>query len=62
MKLELIFKTPDILDNTLYDMGMTKGEIEDIENQCKKWIRYGEYITVEIDLDKQTCEVIPNNV
>ncbi len=27
---------------------------------AKKWFQYGEYLTVEIDADAETCVVIPN--
>jgi len=29
-----------------------------IRKQCAKWFDYGEYLTVEIDTDASTCEVV----
>jgi len=32
---------------------------EAIYNLCGKWFKYGEYLMVEIDTEKQTCVVVP---
>jgi len=33
---------------------------KDTHDLCaKKWFEYGEYLTVEIDTDAQTCVVVP---
>ena len=32
---------------------------EAIGNLCAKWFEYGEYLTVEIDTEAQTCVVVP---
>jgi hypothetical protein len=31
-----------------------------IRNISENWIQYGEYVTLEIDLDDNTCEVVPH--
>ena len=31
---------------------------EKIAGLCSQWFRYGEYLTVEIDTDAQTCVVV----
>ena len=47
---------------------LDKDEVEDvltrrreaIEERCKRWVQYGEYVTIEIDTDTNTatvCEV-----
>ena len=28
---------------------------------ARKWFKWGEYLTVEIDTDAQTCTVVPDN-
>lgn len=39
---------------------LLRDEREDRTNeQIKKWVRYGEYLTVEIDTDAGTCVVVP---
>lgn len=30
-----------------------------IADVCGKWFEYGEYLTVEVDLDAKTCVVVP---
>ena len=32
---------------------------EKVRDACSKWFEYGEYLTVEIDTDQMTCEVVP---
>jgi ABC-type amino acid transport substrate-binding protein len=34
-------------------------KIEETKELCKKWFKYGEYITVEIDTEAKTCVVVP---
>ena len=29
-----------------------------IEKLCKKWFEYGEYVTLEIDTEKESCTVL----
>lgn len=32
---------------------------EKISDICRKWFEYGEYLTVEIDTEQETCAVVP---
>jgi len=32
---------------------------EKVRGLCGKWFEYGEYLTVEIDTEAQTCTVVP---
>jgi hypothetical protein len=32
---------------------------EAVSELCAKWFEYGEYLTVEIDTEAQTCVVVP---
>lgn len=32
---------------------------EKVGKLCDKWFEYGEYLTVEVDTDAQTCVVVP---
>lgn len=32
---------------------------EKVRDLCAKWFEYGEYLTVEIDTEAETCTVIP---
>ena len=31
---------------------------ESISSDCKQWIKYGEYVTIEIDTDAKTAKVL----
>ena len=60
MKIELHFKTPDVVDEAVDDIqidsdGREEYEIEDIrlslKSKIKRHIEYGEYLTVYYDTD-----------
>lgn len=57
MKFCLTFKTPDVLEQLDYET-FTLEESYKIQEFAKKFIKYGEYITVEFDTEKQTAKVI----
>ena len=58
MKIRLTFKTPDVVDEALKDIE-NQEEAAIVNNLACKWIQYGECLIVEIDTEKETCEVIP---
>jgi hypothetical protein len=33
---------------------------EELRKSCEKWFKYGEVLTVEIDLSEGTCKVLEN--
>lgn len=71
MIIRLNFKTPDVLDIAInealedMDFDVDKSEeiyirnrkTEEIREVCKKWIKNGEAISIEIDTEKETAEV-----
>ena len=57
MKVRLTFKTPDVVDSAV-ELLEEEQEVK-IRQACKKWIEYGEYLIVEIDIEQGTCIVIP---
>lgn len=57
MKIQLTFKTPDIVDYGIEDLSEEDKEIA--KEVIKKFVKYDEYITVEIDTDLETCDVLP---
>jgi hypothetical protein len=68
MKLTIGFKTPDAIEYALdeyrdYSDGSDEGreldeeEKETAKDKLGKWIRYGESVTIEFDLDKMTAKV-----
>lgn len=63
MKLRLTFKTPDVIDQFLDNLILEDDGVwnkENIKDKLSKWIKYGEYITIEFDIDNQTATVIEN--
>jgi len=68
MKLTIGFKTPDAIEYALdeyrdYSDGSDDGrELDEEEKEAAKeklgkWIRYGESVSIEFDLDKMTAKV-----
>jgi hypothetical protein len=57
MKATLSFKTPDAVDCATE--GLEEGEAEEVRRACKKWVEYGECLTVEVDTEAGTCVVLP---
>jgi len=56
MKTKITFKTPDALFYAIQDLSPDDREL--VEPIAKKFIKYGEIITVEIDTEKETCTVV----
>lgn len=57
MKIRLSFKTPDVVECALEDL---RGDQYEIANEAiRRYVRFGEYITVEIDIDSGEASVIP---
>jgi hypothetical protein len=57
MKIQLTFKTPDVIDYAIEDLSEDEKEIA--KTACEKWVEYGECINVTIDTDTETCIVNP---
>ena len=51
MKFILTFKTPDVVDQLEGD------DRPSAEKFLKRWVKYGEYLTVAFDTKKGTAEV-----
>lgn len=74
MKIRVTMKDPDALpeaireavERDVADLDLPSDErrvvrelcAEKADAACGAWLRYGEYITVEIDTDAGTCEVV----
>lgn len=63
MRIGLTFKTPDALDSAVEDI-VGKDEDETFELQDKarralsKFIRYGEYVSIEVDIETGEATVM----
>jgi len=54
MKFSLTFKTPDVTDQVDVPAGQKKEAIEDF---LRKWLEYGEYVTLDFDTELGTAVV-----
>lgn len=74
MKFRVTMKDPDTLDDSVNEACMrelpegldeeerhdlAESRSEKVRKLCRRWFSYGEYLTVEIDTDAQTCVVVP---
>ena len=68
MKLTIGFKTSDAIEYALEEYrdysgesddgeGLTEEQKEEAKEKLEKWIRYGESVSIEFDLDKMTAKV-----
>ncbi len=72
-KFRVTFKTPDALDEPTREAGTEMARQRsgnDDENACywaaslrefaSKWVKYGEYVTIEFDYNMGTATVVPS--
>ena len=57
MKIKVMFKTPDVLEYALDDL--SDDDTYDVKQQLKKFIQYGECVTIEFDTEAGTATVVP---
>ena len=57
MKVRLTFKSPDVVFHATE--GMSDEDRQEAEAACEKWVKYGEYLTVDIDTETGECVPIP---
>lgn len=74
MKFQVTMKDPDTLYDAIGDAVtktvnamlddpderdvLVKTRVDKVSEICRKWFKYGEYLTVEIDTDAETCVVV----
>lgn len=77
MKFKLTFKDPDCvyedvraaINDNLKLSGLDEDEIEavfeirleKVQKRLEKWVSNSEYVTIEFDLEKETCKVLENS-
>lgn len=69
VKILLGFKTPDVLDDAIVEAISCEATQpddferaaleEELKQACRKFVKHGEYCTIEIDTETGTAEVIP---
>ena len=57
MRLILGFKTPDVIESAVEDL--TPEDQIVAQEACEKFIKYGEFVQIEIDTDTQEARVLP---
>lgn len=63
MKLSITFKTPDAVANAVNDAyefsddDDYEDKVYEVSEKLKKWVSYGELVTIEFDLEAGTAEV-----
>jgi len=63
---KVIMKTPDCLNHPInqicnQSVGTEEQELKlsnKLHEKCERWFRDGEYLTLEVDIDKMTCVVL----
>lgn len=58
MTFRVTMKTPDAYDDTLSLISQGK-DMEDAVCLLDRYMKYGEYLTVEFDTEKETATVVP---
>ena len=60
MKVRFRFKSPDVVWDSLKDAGIQTDDLEPkVRLPIEKFIEFGEYVTIEIDLDTAEARVVP---
>lgn len=72
MKVRMNFKMPDVVDDAVretVDAEMLKGDIGpevdsydlrfEARRVCEKFVKHGEYVTIEVDTETGKAEVLP---
>jgi hypothetical protein len=58
MKIKIHLKDPDGVYESIKTGTKHRVEFDQTYQDLKKWIMFGEYVTIEFDLDKGTAEVL----
>lgn len=61
MKIQLTFKTPDVLETALEDTEVTEYELSEIKRIMNKYVKWGEYLNVVIDTCQGTLKVVQHS-
>lgn len=59
MIVQLLFKTPDAVDRALDEYDFVPDGRELAEEVIKKFVRDGEYVKIEIDINSGEAKVLP---
>lgn len=57
MKFRITLKTPDAVDYAIADL--PEDEQDDARAIARRFVKYGELVTIELDTETQTASVVP---
>lgn len=58
MQFVVTFKTPDAVNDAVWDEDMSSEEQEEAVAFCEKYVKYGEMINIEFDTESGTATVL----
>lgn len=61
MKIQITMKDPDGVEDAISGSVVEYDEVRErdrVRNQLKRWFRFGEYATIEVDLEAGTARVL----
>ena len=59
-KIYITFKTPDIVEDSIENADLSEQEKEKAKEICGRFVRWGELLTVVVDLEAGTVEMEEN--
>ena len=61
MKHRIVFKGPDVVEDSLERARLTPDERESVRLIAKRYVECDEYVTLEIDTEDESCRVVPRH-
>lgn len=58
MKIQIRFKTPDVVRDSLDELDLQEDDRDAVEEKVNAWFRHGEYVDLEYDTDTDTMTVL----
>jgi len=59
MEIDLLFKTPDVVDNALEEMPHDIDARLEAKLACEKWVKYGEIVRIRVNTETGEAKVLP---
>lgn len=59
MEIDLILKTPDVIDNALDELPDDVDARLEARFACEKWVKYGEIVRIRVNTETGTATVLP---
>jgi hypothetical protein len=56
----LTFKTPDVVEDSIENSYLSLEEKKKAKEICRRFVRWGELVTLRVDLDDETVSVEEN--